>query len=98
MAGTRIELSRERIAYPRIDRVHVSTKLDSSVWRGISAADPAPQGSGKIKLPAPAESSLPFGAVARKRRSALDFAGGMQLMSLAQLSAILDVDGPAVLG
>ncbi len=83
------QLSTERIAYPRIDGIHGATKLSNGVSRGISAAEPAPTGSGEIKLPPPASSSLPFGEVARKRRSALDFVGGMQSMSLAQLSAIL---------
>jgi len=85
------QLSSERIAYPRIDEVHRCTKLSHHMWRGISAADPAPVGSGENKLPAPAASSLPFGEVVRKRRSALDFVGGVQSISLAQLSAILDV-------
>ncbi len=89
--GRANQLSSERIAYPRINEVHSSTKLSHHMWRCISAADPAPVGSGENKLPSSAASSLPFGEVVRKRRSALDFVGGMQSMSLAQLSAILDV-------
>jgi hypothetical protein len=53
------------------------------VSRGISAADPAPTGSGEIKLASPAWSRGAFGEVARMRRSALDFLGGTQSMSLA---------------
>jgi SagB-type dehydrogenase family enzyme len=48
-------------------------------------------GAGEIKLPPPASSLRAFGEVARMRRSALDFLGGMQSMSLTQLSAILAV-------
>jgi SagB-type dehydrogenase family enzyme len=49
---------------------------------------------GEVKLPSPAPSTLPFGEVARKRRSALDFVGGAQSMSFAQLSAILSTTSP----
>jgi SagB-type dehydrogenase family enzyme len=66
--------------------MHSATKLSRG---GISAADPAPTGSGEIKLPPPASSSRAFGAVARMRRSALDFLGGTRTMSSAQLSAVL---------
>jgi SagB-type dehydrogenase family enzyme len=55
----------------------------------VSPTEPAPTGSGEIKLPPPALTKRSFGEVARMRRSALDFLGGMQLMSLTQLSAIL---------
>ena len=49
----------------------------------------ASAGSGEITLPPPASSRSSFGEVARTRRSALDFQGGTQSMSLTQLSAIL---------
>jgi SagB-type dehydrogenase family enzyme len=83
------QLSKERTAYTRIDRIHGSTKLSKRGCRGMSPADPAPTGSGEIKLPPPASSTRAFGEVARMRRSALDFVGGIQSMSLAQLSAAL---------
>lgn len=89
------QLSTERTIYSRIDGIHAATKPGHRAFRGISAAEPAPSGAGEIKLPPSA--SLPvftgrsFGEVARMRRSALDFLGGMQSMSLAQLSAILAV-------
>jgi SagB-type dehydrogenase family enzyme len=84
-------VSRERIAYPRIDGIHGTTKLSDRAFRGISAAEPSPNGSGKIKLPPGASSRRTFGEVARMRRSALTFLGDMQSMSLTQLSAILAV-------
>ncbi len=84
-------LSTERIAYPLIDAINAATKLGNSACSGIPAAEPAPTRSGEIKLPAPAPSTRTFGEVVRMRRSALDFQGGWQSMSLAQLSAILGV-------
>jgi SagB-type dehydrogenase family enzyme len=85
------QLSKERIAYTRIDGINGTTKLNKCACRGISAAEQAPTGAGEIKLPPPALSMRAFGEVARMRRSALDFLGGMQSMSLTQLSAILAV-------
>ena len=82
-------LARNESLTPRIDEIHGATKLSDRACRGISAAQPAPTGSGEIKLPPPASSKLAFGEVARTRRSALDFLGGTQSMSLTQLSAIL---------
>ena len=83
------QLSIETIAYLLIDGIHNATKLSNRAYRGISAAEPAPTGSGDITLPHPASSRSSFGEVARRRRSALDFQGGTQSMSMTQLSAIL---------
>ena len=94
------QLSRERTAYPRIDGIHGSTKLDAQLsdraCRNIFAAEPPSTGSGEIKLPPSASPPPPsarrtFGEVARMRRSALDFVGGMQSISLTQLSVMLAV-------
>jgi len=89
--GQANQLSRERIAYPRIAAIHQSTKLENRRGRCIPTTDTAPTGHGEIKLPLPAVSSFPFGEVTRKRRSALDFIGGARTMSFSQLSAILAV-------
>src|SRR6202521_2014917 len=48
------QLSKERTAYLRIDRIHGATKLSQRACRGIPPAEPAPTGSGEIKLPSPA--------------------------------------------
>src|SRR5205814_1125303 len=72
----------------RIDGIYGATKLSNHACRGISA-EPAPTGSGEIKLPSPATSTRAFGKVARMRRSALDFVGGTRSMSLTQLSVVL---------
>jgi SagB-type dehydrogenase family enzyme len=84
------QLSKETIVYPSIDEIHNATKLSNRASHG-TPAEPAPTGAGEIKLPAPASSRRTFGEVARMRRSALNFLGGMQSMSLPQLSAILAV-------
>ena len=87
--GQANQLSRGRTVYPRTDQIHRSTKLTNGIRRSMSSAEPAPVGSGEIKLPLPATSSLPFGQAVRRRRSALDFVGGKQSISSAQLSAVL---------
>ena len=89
--GQANQLSAEKTDCARIDRIHAATKLSNFARRGISVAEPTPTGCGEIKLPPPAGSRRTFGEVARLRRSALDFRGGMQSMSLTQLSAILAV-------
>ena len=91
--GQANQLSREIISHPLIDSIHAATKLSSIEYGGISVGEPAPIGFGEIKLPTPASSTHTLGEVARMRRSALDFRGGMQSMSLAQLSTILAVTG-----
>ena len=89
--GQANQLSQEIVSHPLIDRIHAATKLSSSECSSIPVGEPAPIGFGEIKLPMPASSTRSFGEVARMRRSALDFRGGMQSMSLAQLSTILAV-------
>jgi SagB-type dehydrogenase family enzyme len=84
-------LSPEVITYARIDGIHAATKLDGPIHREIATAEPAPAGCGEIRLPPPASSARTFAEVVRLRRSALDFRGGIESMSLAQLSAILAV-------
>jgi SagB-type dehydrogenase family enzyme len=82
-------LSKETIAQPLIDSIHFATKQSSGGRSGTSLVEPAPTGSGEIELPPPASSGRSFGEVARMRRSALDFLGGEESMSFAELSAIL---------
>jgi SagB-type dehydrogenase family enzyme len=89
--GQANQLSGTRVTYPWIDAIHDATRLTNREWRGISRVEQDTVGSGEIRLPSPASSARPFGEVARKRRSALDFLGGTKSMSFAQLSAILSV-------
>ncbi len=84
--GIANRLSDHRVSYPLIDAMHTATK--SNLAAGLAAIG-ADEGSGEITLPAPASSTRPFGEVVRLRRSALDFRGGAESMSLAELSAIL---------
>ena len=90
--GQANQLSKELTPYPLIDAIHAATEA----FR-LSAAEPAPAGSGEIKLPPRAQSACSFGEAARKRRSALDFVGGAQSMALPQLSAILAAATPPLL-
>jgi len=87
--GRANRLSKETILYPSIEVIHDTTKRGNRAGGGLFAAEQAPGGSGEIKLPPPDSSRRAFGEVVRMRRSALDFLGGPQSISLAQLSAIL---------
>ncbi len=89
LGGQATQLSKETIAHPLIDSIHFATKRSGSSRN--SFAESSPIGSGEITPPSPASSARRFGEVARMRRSALDFLGGKQSMSLAELSAILAV-------
>jgi SagB-type dehydrogenase family enzyme len=91
--GQANQLSPETVAYPRMESIHLSAKRGGIGSGSTSFAESAPNSSGEIKLPPPASSSRNFGDVARMRRSALDFQGGKQSMSLAQLSAVLAATG-----
>jgi SagB-type dehydrogenase family enzyme len=83
------QLSAEKASNEWIDRIHDATKLSTPTQRGNVVAEPLPTGYGEIKLPPPATSRRTFGETARLRRSALDFLGGTQSISLTQLSALL---------
>ena len=89
--GQANQLSKETIAHPLIDGIHFATKQSSGRSSGTFFAESAPTGSGEIKLPSLASSTRSFGEVARMRRSALDFLGGKQSISLAELSTILAI-------
>ena len=89
--GQANQLSKDVVSHPLIDNVHAATKLSRIEYSSVRVGEPAPTGFGELKLPAPASSTRAFGEVARMRRSALDFRGGVLSMSLAQLSTILAV-------
>jgi SagB-type dehydrogenase family enzyme len=82
-------LSKETVAQPLIDSIHMATKQSSSRSGGTSFAESLPTCSDGIELPPPASSTRSFCEVARMRRSALNFMGGEQSISLAELSGIL---------
>jgi SagB-type dehydrogenase family enzyme len=77
------QLSEETAVYGLIEEIHEATKFG-----GSSVVKPAPIGAGETKPP-PTSSRRPFGEVVRMRRSALDFLGGTQSMSLMQFWALL---------
>lgn len=73
--------------YALIEQAHEASKSVS--WTGvIPPSPPSSARSGLIPLGAPAGSQAPFGIVARRRRSALDFQGD-RAIALAQLSSLL---------
>jgi len=81
-------LSREQVPYPLIERIHVATKLCAEVTIP-SIGRPNTTGRGKISLPPRVSTSRSFGDVVRTRRSARDFRGGDESISLSQLATIL---------
>jgi SagB-type dehydrogenase family enzyme len=80
-------LSEEQETYPLIERIHAATKL--STESTIPSLDPPKvSGRGEISLPSEVCTSDSFGDVARTRRSALDFRGGRESISFAQLATL----------
>jgi SagB-type dehydrogenase family enzyme len=81
-------LSEEQVPYALIERIHVATKVCAeatipSIGRSRTS------GRGEISLPPRASTSRSFGDVVRTRRSALDFRGGDESISLSQLATLL---------
>src|SRR6478752_7573790 len=69
-------LSKETIAQPLIDGMHLAAKQGTGGTGGTAFTGGDRTGSGEIELPPPASSTRSFGEVSRMRRSALDFIGG----------------------
>jgi len=97
--GEANQLSDEKISYPRIEKIHAATKLvaaakeisvSSSHDDASSCANTLEMNeSGRMESPPPVSTENGFGDVVRTRRSALDFRGGDEIMSLPQLSTLL---------
>lgn len=85
------QLSVEQVLYPRIEQIHAATKILNEVT--ASPDPPKSNDNGEIKLPPPISTSGSFGEIVRTRRSALDFRGGEESMSLAQLATLLASTG-----
>jgi SagB-type dehydrogenase family enzyme len=81
-------LSEENALYPLIERIHAATKLNSKAI-GPSLCQPKSSDRAEISLPPPISTSCSFGDVVRTRRSALDFRGGSESISLSQLATLL---------
>lgn len=86
-------LSAEQISYPSIENIHAASKLfpppTQSAPEIPSAHRPGEPGRGEIKLPSSISTESTFADVVRTRRSALDFRGGAETISLPQLATIL---------
>ncbi len=88
LGGQPNRLSEKQESYSLIERIHAATKLNTeSVIHPI--AHPKLHGRGEISLPSRATTDRSFGDVVRTRRSALDFRGGSESISLSQLAALL---------
>ena len=82
-------LSEEQIPYPLIEGIHAATKLCTEGTRP-SLGQPKASGRGEIRMPPHhVSTSRNFGDVVRGRRSALDFRGGRESISLSQLATLL---------
>jgi SagB-type dehydrogenase family enzyme len=81
-------LSEENALYPLIERIHAATKLNSETI-APSLGQPKSSDRAEISLPPPISTSCSFGDVVRTRRSALDFRGGGESISLSQLATLL---------
>jgi SagB-type dehydrogenase family enzyme len=82
-------LSEEQIPYPLIERIHAATKLCVEATRP-SLGQPKASDRGEIRMPPHhVSTSRNFGDVVRARRSALDFRGGRESISLSQLATLL---------
>jgi SagB-type dehydrogenase family enzyme len=83
-------LSDEQVSYPQIERVHAATKIHGEATIPL-AGQPRQNRRGEIKLPSPVTTDRIFGEVVRARRSALDFKGGDESISLSKLATLLAV-------
>jgi SagB-type dehydrogenase family enzyme len=88
LGGQPNRLSEQQIPYPLIEGIHAATKLSSGAYIP-SLAPPKSSGRGEISLPPPVSTSCNFGPIVRTRRSALDFRGGDESISLSQLATLL---------
>jgi SagB-type dehydrogenase family enzyme len=87
LGGRPNRLSEEQISYPSIEKIHMRTKfLVEPASADVGWQSREPRGNA---LPPPVPSNRTFGEVARTRRSALDFRGGTESISLSQLAALL---------
>jgi SagB-type dehydrogenase family enzyme len=81
-------LSEEQVPYPLIERIHAATKLSTEATIPSLGQSKA-SGRGEISLPPHVSAGRSFGEVVRTRRSALDFRGRDESISIAQLATLL---------
>jgi SagB-type dehydrogenase family enzyme len=87
LGGQPNQLSEEQIAYASIEKIHASTKLLEEP--SLSDVERKAEAHAGSTLPPSASTNRSFGEVVRARRSALDFRGGTELVSLPQLATVL---------
>jgi SagB-type dehydrogenase family enzyme len=88
LGGQPNRLSEEQITLPLIDRIHAATKLNIEVTIPAHGQTKS-AGRGELSLPLPVSTNSSFGDIVRARRSALDFRGGAESISLSQLATLL---------
>jgi SagB-type dehydrogenase family enzyme len=88
LGGRPNRLSEKQVPYALIERIHVATKLCAEAPIPFIGR-PKTSGRGEISLPPRASTSRSFADVVRTRRSALDFRGGDESISLSQLATLL---------
>lgn len=88
LGGTPNRLSTDVVPHPLIDAVHEATKIGR--WRRLEWDQRIEERLGAVLLPEPSRTRLSFGETVRRRRSALDFVGGVRRIGIDDLSAILD--------
>jgi SagB-type dehydrogenase family enzyme len=85
-------LSDQQVSYPLIEKIHEATKVHGEATIP-SFSQSKQNGHGEIKLPPSINKDCMFGEVVRARRSALDFRGGAESISLSELATLLAVLG-----
>jgi SagB-type dehydrogenase family enzyme len=88
LGGQPNRLSDKQVLSPVIERIHAATKRSAESAIPVFG-QPTAFGRGEIKLPSFVLASPSFGEVVRSRRSALDFRGGDESISLSQLATLL---------
>lgn len=81
-------LSEKQETFPLIERIHAATKLSMEATNS-SLGQAKVSGRGEVSLPSQVSTRHSFGDVVRTRRSALDFRGGVESLSLPQLATLL---------
>jgi SagB-type dehydrogenase family enzyme len=81
-------LSEQQEPYALIERIHIATKLTSESTIP-SLNEPKVSGRGEVRLSPHISPNRSFGDVVRTRRSALDFKGGRESISVPQLVTLL---------
>jgi SagB-type dehydrogenase family enzyme len=83
-------LSAKQVSYPQIAKLHAATKVHTEAMIPFACQSKESRRGG-AKLPSAVTTDCTFGDVVRTRRSALDFRGGDESISLSELATLLAV-------